>query len=368
MLSIIKPGQVVPDVLHHDEALTDPKIRVGTYAGQDHIRRDAPRAWSNGGSQLDQYYLLGQPMWLSGTEVEIGYDSAEVFRWRLRDTARGAAERSGVSQRYVLDMCTAFGAGAPLLYVGGLVSSVEDMKHLPDGSVLYNGHPDQPKFLSVYEWAEGELHHLLGPEGRPQGVPMTIHTMPGMEDAKPDMTPADDITLSRIALRAWRVGKTYKNRHGWCGVFENCLAALGINHDTVSAAGTTQGPGDELRDEQITRMPEGTLLWHSFRGGDGMAVYIRDDSARNMLKTRRLWGYNDNERNSNEIMTILSTPEEPMVGFNVAGVALRTMPEGTVYHRVGYDAIRTRGQDHQFGIEAWATYAITHFPIEENAA
>lgn len=370
MHTIIKPGQVLPDILHHDPSIPE-KAWVGTSRTNRVYSKQGPRSWGDSGSFVDPYHLVGTPMYLAGNEeVPITLASPEVFLWRLRDVALAAAERSGVSERTVTEMCSAFGAPEPLLYEGGIVSSHRDMLSLPAGTTLYFGHPSVTTTMSVWEWDGDQLQHLVGrTQHRADGSPLTIHKMPG-EHGTPNMEPGDDATISRLALRAWRVGKTYKSRHGWCSVFENCLHMLGIDNESVATAGTTLGPGDEVSGEAaIAALPEGTILYHLFRNTEAVAFFIRDNSARNAAKTRRLWGHNDTGRNSTAIMTIVSTPEEAIVGVPCMGSVLRNAPDGTLYHRTGYNTVYTKGDEMRDRvIDHWGHYTITHIVTEENAA
>jgi len=365
MHTLIKPGQVLPDPLHHDPTIPV-KAGVGVYAGHPSYTKLAPRAWGDENHWIDPHHMIATPMYLTGREeVEVALDSAEVFTWRLRDTALAAAERNGVSQRVVHEMCVAFGATEPLLYPGGLVSNMRDIATLPAGAVLYAGHPETPRTLNVYEWDGECLQHLLGQyTRRPEGMPLTIRTLPDAQ--RPVTEPADDLTLSRIALRAWRVGKTYQKRQGWCSVFNYCLTALGIDDQSVHDAGEIRGPGDVVESRaSIASLPEGTLLFHRFRSSGALMVFIRDNSVHNEARTRRLWGHHDNGRNSHDTMTVAATPEEPIVGIGVSGAELTTMPAGTQYRRTGYDTTHTIGDG--CSINDWSSYTVIHFPIEEKA-
>ena len=281
---------------------------------------------------MDPYYLNG-PSWLREVpdheSVDIPLESVEQFRWRLRDAALGAAERSGIHIRPVIEMCSAFGATSPLFTVGGVVSSDADIRTLPDGTVFYTGHPDIPQSLSVFERKDGVTTMLMGGRDRTAGQPTTIYSIP--EFRSPEISEvADDDTLTRIALRAYRVGKTYQKNNSWCSVFDNCLVGLGITDKIFTTIGaTTKGPGDTLTKEQVARMAEGTILWWPWRSGQAFAVYIRDDSARNRSKTRRLHGWNDDGGNTHDTMTVVQTPEEPMT-WRMNGVMAVHLPDGVV--------------------------------------
>lgn len=363
MQTLIKPGQLIPDIGFNDAAIPiNTMVGTAAYRASDYSKT-GPKTWQ----RMDPYFLIANPMYLGGrrNEIEIPMPSADVWLWRIRDTALAAAERSGVSDRTVNEMCVQFGAAAPLLYVGGTVSNKHDMRSLPDGSTLYFGHPDDPKSVNVYEWAEGDLHHLLGVyTHRPEGTSMTIRSMPGTQVPEPDLTPTTQEQWARLSLRAWRVGKTYQDRHGWCGVFQNCLTSLGINDESVAKAGTVRGPGNEISgDVAIASIPEGSLLFHRFRNSDAIALYLRDDSARNLARTRRVWGHGDTGRNSHSTMTIASTPDEPdLVAMGVTGTELQTMPAGTVYRRSGYSTTYTLGRDAD--PVTYLHYSVVSIPIE----
>ena len=369
MIATVKVGDQFPDVSHRSDLLPVGSMIATHRTHGDRYTQVAPRVWTNqsNNGMIDGYYLT-VPLWLKDIgerdEITLPPESAGHFRWRLRDTALGAGERSGVAIRPIEAMCAEFGADVPYFQVGGIVTSKTDIKRLPTGSVIYAGHPDVPKLLNVWEVGSGGvLVHLMGPAaGLDGGRPATIYSMPGAVQVPESEEPASDEALARIALRAFRIGKTYQHRQNWCAVFNNCLDGLGINDSLLSTIGvTTKGPGDELRREEVGRMPEGTILWHRWRVGQAFAVYRREDGTRGVSKTRRLFGVGDDGSNTHDLMTVVSTPEEPMA-WTVTGWEMRHFPDGTVVRgseQFTLDADTRRNRV----IENWHTYAVVSVPL-----
>jgi hypothetical protein len=258
-------------------------------------------------------------------------ESAEQFLWRLRDTTLAAAERHGVNFNACLRLVAEFGSGAPRLMVGEVVSNGHDIKALPVGSIVYSGHPDKPRWMNVWEMAaHHDLVHVTGTRSdRYAGLPVTIYSMPGTPELVAER-PASEEQIARIGLRAWRVGKSYKSSQGWCSVFEHTIRALGINDELVAKAGTTHGPGDTMTRDEARLLPEGTLLRWEWRNRAAMAVYVREDSASNRSRTRRIWGWEDDNENSHDSMIVCRTPTEPMA-WVANGLYLRHMPNGVVF-------------------------------------
>lgn len=366
MIHTVKVGDQFPDVSHRSNLLpVGSRINTALSRRGESYTQEAPRVWVNGhhGNMIDGYYL-SIPLWVSDLagrdEVTLPAESAAHFRWRIRDTALGAGERSGVRIHAIEAMCAEFGADVPYFKVGSIVTSKTDIKRLPTGSVVYAGHPDVPKFLNVWEIGPAaSMIHLMGPcPMLDNGRPVTIHSMPGVSQV-PEEEPADDEALARIALRAFRIGKTYQRKENWCSVYNNCLDGLGINDSLLTTIGvTTKGPGDTLGKEEVARMPEGTLLWHRWRTGQAFAVYVRDDGARGRSRTRRLFGEGDDGSNTHDLMTVVETPEEPLA-WSVSGREARHFPEGSVLRGA---EVFTLTEDRRREIESWHHYAVVSVP------
>jgi len=344
MIRLVKPGELFPDLIHHGDLLPlGTTIRIGSRTGGRYEKR-APRTWVDSASSggIDTYYLNG-PNWLDQVDteqVEIPLESVESFRWRMRDSALGAAERSGVTIAPVIEMCNAFGAGNPRFTEGGIVSSNVDINQMPNGSVLYSGHPDVPSQMSVFEIKNQMLYRILGTRDRQPGHPMTIYSLPGYTPPEPEVV-ADDDTLTRIALRVYRVGRTAQKNNSWCSVFNHCMTGVGITEQVLAKIGaTTRGPGDTLDREQIALLPEGSILWWPWRSGKGFAVYIRDDSARGLTKTRRLYGWNDDGANTHGHMIVVQTPDEPMA-WRINGAMAQHLPDGVFVRLHGTTQVLT---------------------------
>jgi len=207
---------------------------------------------------------------------------------------------------------------------------------------------------------DNRLVLVMGRLDRGSGQPMTIYSIPGYVPSAPALV-ADDETLTRIALRAFRVGKTYQRNNSWCSVFDNCLKGLCINDEVLSSIGaTTHGPGDTLDPTQIARMPEGTILWWPWRSGRALAVNIRDDESRNRTRTKRLYGWDDDGANTHGHMIVVQTPDEPMA-WRINGTMAEHLPDGVTVRIQGADQLldeRTRGQ-----LLSYLDYQVTRWPL-----
>lgn len=367
MTVTIEPGQVLPDVPHFGGLFP-----LGTDIAQslttEHyvFTNEAPTTWmaKQDHVRMDNYYF-SQPLYLrSGSEVTIPSETARQFYWRLRDSALGAAERSGVRISAVQDMCRDFGADEPLLVPGGVVSSKTDLKLLPRGSVVYLGHPDRPDVLNVWEVNDqGGTTTVLGTDYLHSGTPVTIHSIPGVEpvvDTDPVLTPEQ---WARIALRAWRVGKNYQANQGWCSVFDYMLTSLGITEATVAPASESKaGPGEVVDRICAAQMPEGTLLWHQWRGSLRFAVYQRVAGARNSAGTKRVCGWDDDGENSHDAMRVIATPSEPML-WKLTGLQLAQLPDGTTYRHYGSTEERTLDAVGRAALLDRHTYSVLELPV-----
>jgi hypothetical protein len=141
------------------------------------------------------------------------------------------------------------------------------------------------------------------------------------------------------------------------------MTCLGFTEKMLALAeGDGPTPGDEVAgNEQIAALPEGTLLYWAFRTG-GNAVYVRDDSARNMAKTRRVWGHDDSEQNSHTRMVVAKLPgeEESFMHWRVVGRVLDRMPTGVRYLNAS-GVERTLGDGHPVSI--YDSYTVVDWAV-----
>lgn len=367
MFTTATVGQRIPDVPH----LT-PLLPVGTQVnthrnGGTRFALVAPRTWDMNGGPADPYYM-NQKLFLTRLgdgldELTIPKDSARRFRWRLRDTALGAADRSGVHMGPVLNLCAAIGATEPLFEEGGVLTNRTDLDALPEGTVYYQGHPDKPEWLNVWEVDQHGTHHqIMGRGSHREGCIRTIHTLPNYTPIAPE-APAEEAVIADISARAWREGKKWQTTAGWCGVFNQCLDSLAINEEDVRDMGALPfRAGDQVDRDRAARVPEGSLLFWRWRNDAGFAVYQRDDTmTRVTARTRRIWGYGDDNENSHGHMTVAQVPGEEMA-MEVRGSILQQMPEGVEFHRSGYTATHRVGDD-DYRIDTWGNYIVTGWPL-----
>ena len=327
MITSVKTGELFPDLAHNGDVLPEGSVISAGVNGQRFTTR-APRTWTPDHRRSTITPYLSNLMYLceGPDEVVLPPVSASEFRWRLRDSALAAADRSGIDHNPVLALASQFGASAPLLQVGGVLSNRIDIEALPVGSVIYSGHPSMPEVLSVWTRHEDQLRHTFGPDRqRENGQPVTIFSMPDPPTVLREPV-ADPVTLAKIAVQAWRLGRVFQRKYSWCNVFDQTLLTLGINDAAVSFIGeSVRGPGDTLDRAQTALLPEGSLLWWSFRSGVGFSVYRRDDTAKNKSRTRRVFGWQDNGEQSHDRMTVVQTPAEPML-WSLSGYWLAALP------------------------------------------
>lgn len=364
----VKVGDRIPDVPHLTPLLPLDTRVASSRGGGTTFTLVAPRSWSGdgGGSPADPYYM-NQSLYVRRLgdgldQFEIPKESERRFRWRLRDTALGAADRSGVNLRPVNDMLNAIGATEPIFEEGGIVVNNTDLATLPEGSVFYQGHPDKPEWMIVWEVGRGGQHHqIMGNASRREGGIRTIHTLPGYTPA-PAEPPAEEAVLNNIRARAWKIGRQYAQSAGWCGVFGQCLDSLGINESDIKDLGALPySNGDQVDRDSAARVPEGSLLFWKWRNSDGFALYQRDDTmTRVAARTRRVWGTADDNENSHGHMTVCQVPGEEM-SMEVPGHIVQRMPEGVTYHRAGYTTVRVTGDGHT--PDHWSNYVVTGWPL-----
>lgn len=365
MSMTVRLGDQFPDAVHNGETLPLGSIIRPVYADRgDGFERQAPNTWVNihnrsvvaAGHQLSRHLLLDGAA--GATEVTIPPESVERLRWRLRDAALAAAERSGIGFPAVLSMAATFDAPEPMLTVGGVVSNGYDLDHLPVGTVVYGGHPSEPRWMNVWTKGENYLEHTFGPSpARTAGEPVTIFSLP--VEPTPEPPPADGLALAKAAMRAWRVGRTYQRRYRWCSVFQDTLDSLGITDKGLMrlTGESPHGVGDILDREQVGLLPEGTLLWWRWRRGGGLAVYLRTDEARNKSRTRRVFGFDDNGEQSHDRMEVLQTPDEEMV-WTLPGHQLLRLPDGVWFCRPGDSEVLILGSDTRIQVATYLFYSI----------
>jgi hypothetical protein len=257
----------------------------------------------------------------------------------------------------VLDLLGRLGADRPRFGLGQPICNSHDIGFLPDGATLYAGHPSKPKRLTVYRKINGGLLPVLGSGGRAIGAPLVLYEADGIDEL-PTPTQADPKALATAAVRAWRIGKQFKQQQGWCDVFEYTLTALGIDDKTVEQAGEIMTTvGETVSPEQCARLPLGSLLAHNFDRG-GIAIYQRVEGKRNMAQTQRVWGYDDNLRNSNPVMQVIWMPGQQL-RYQIAGRYVRALPDGVTVS--GYSRTYTTPVS-ATDFQDWRVHTITDWP------
>jgi len=172
VITTVQPGTVFPDFAHlghlipegqgistYEQAL-DPRWEVVAPRVLRGVDYDRP-------VQPDPFYISAQ-VYLTRRcdEIALPQETKEQFKWRIRDTALAAAERAGVHIDPVVEMVERFGAGLPTFREGDVVSNMHDIATLPQGTVLYFGHPSVSQSINVFEVNDVEaLDPVLSPRG-----------------------------------------------------------------------------------------------------------------------------------------------------------------------------------------------------------
>lgn len=368
MIRTFKVGDPYPDLLHQGTFLPL-GAKVTTSSDRRSFEQLAPGVWRSDltGDFLHPYFTH-LPFRLNflpdgQEEVRLPGESTGAYLWRIRDAALSAAERSGVHLRPVEELAESIGATEPRFELGHLVGSAHDALKLPQGSLLYTGDPSYPKHFTVYKVRDRRLVKMLGPDERQGGEPFTLYSAPGNLPAIPTEPEASEIDLAKLALKTWRLGKVWKRRQNWCGVFDTALDALGINDASIAATGeTSKVVGDMVSRDQAALLPERTLLgWVSSRDPHRWVVFRRDNRhTRNTSRTVRVLGRDGETLNSTPNMLIIKLPNERMQ-WQVGGSVLQGMPRGT-----RYTAIRDGNEVHELDPDrpphAWYHYRIVDLP------
>ena len=365
LTTTVKTGQQIPDFLHNHRLLPPgSQINRGGY----HYTVDAPGVFSitnrnsHGDFSQNHWGLPFELAKLDADHLQLPEYDTETLLWRIRDAAISAAERSGVHLYPVIEMVDAIGCTTPRFRLGEVISNHHDMTYLPDKSVLYCGDPSKPGRFTVYRMRNQALQPVLGMmANRQPGSPVVLYEAKGIDAAPSEVTPADKVEVARLALKAWRIGKRYKARQNWCGVFDETLSMLGIDDSVAETAGECgRTVGEILTKEQVAHLPVGTLLAWQFDRSDAVAVYRRvvAESVRNVSGTRRIWGTDAAERNNHEQMTIIQMPGD-QAHWRVNGRVINQCPPGVRFY-LNTDPANVMTTPHE--VPYWQSYLVVEWP------
>jgi hypothetical protein len=136
-----------------------------------------------------------------------------------------------------------------------------------------------------------ELQFLMGYERYDQYTILKVLTHPEGEKASwlsSDSEP-DAEELLKFKKKAWQITREVKGQTGWCGVLEDIVKRAGVTAEVESV----ELPSKALKAEEVAALPVGTVLRYASLGSSSSVLYVRDDSADNPAKTRKIGGTMD---------------------------------------------------------------------------
>ena len=228
---------------------------------------------------------------MPGTQAarEQGEETLEEFKARFRTTVYAAQQSAGVNRTPVTNALRKLGVETTPTVAPGMPVTIADARlvgELPVGTVLTWGQ-DPTKFREYALYGKthnGDMVKMLGGADPDYYTVLRAIIVPGVEAV--ERTPCSESEHQQIRefmARAWEVGVQAKESQGWCGEYERAMERCGIN------ASVAHEPSRGQTAEQVAALPEGTIL-RVCLGATSSVLYIRDDSADNPAKTRRLGG------------------------------------------------------------------------------
>ncbi len=300
------------------------------------------------------------------------------YMWKFRCNALSGAVENGVS-------IEATRKGLRLLAIpdeweigpGVVLHTHDQYTPIPNGTVVCNQSitdPDSEHYSLFMRAGSNRWHTLLGRAAH--GRDLVVVQAPGVTET-PAWWAAVGTEESRqevaeFKARAWRIGQKIKSEQSWCGVYENVVARVGVNRDCLTAVKYQGlGIGDRVTPNAVAALPDNTLFL--FRGSDDetrWAVYVRDDAATNLTRTRRLAGHRGNSErplgNYATGMTIAALPDltGTSQGWAIpegSDEILTLMPPGTLMEYGGTRYMKAHdGRFHAYragmGVPATGTY------------
>lgn len=250
------------------------------------------------GHILLEYLPPGSPINLEGIEEETPAadetpptETFEAYVQRFRTVTFGQAQRSGVSLVPIERALTALEAPTPEPSVGMALHSSDYalISTLPQGTVAQTGEPEDWTNHGLFGIKDGSVLHLLGGVQDARSKLLTVTGLPGSADpaewAAREAT-TDDVRLIRdFKARAHEIGQKAKRENSWCGDYEAAMERMGIS-DVDAAMFST----DPLTAEEVSALPEGSILRYAAEGMGASVLYRRDNRSTNPCRTTRIGG------------------------------------------------------------------------------
>lgn len=254
--------------------------------------------------------------------------TVDEFKSILRTTAWASQQGAGVNRAPVANALAALSVTEVEPMIGVSVNQYDHayQKKLPDGTVLATQRGDTShEHYTVYVWKGGTLRRVLGnARGLQTYENLYIIDIPGGKTAPWLGSDAEPGEVLRFKQLAWKQAMATKRSTGWCGEVESAMSRCSVD------AGVAQATVDPLiSPEAVAARPVGTLLRYGASNGIDSVLYVRDDSADNPAKTRRVVGTLPGSWSQH--MAVVWRVEEPRMQVKVLSKEeMRAMPVGTV--------------------------------------
>lgn len=227
------------------------------------------------------------------------------YKWLFRDNVRRGSQGSGTGIREVEQAIERLGLQDELFPLGhGLpMSNNLDTEALPDGATMMFAEPGV-RTWNVHRREGGQWHRLVGQRAWNSNYPGgVLDSLDGVTREVPawwaeNGTEADEAAVMDFMRAAWAFGVKAKNNHGWCSTFDNIMSRIGITATSTRRRSTNgMNLGDWVDPLTCSQLPPGTILmWtHNEYPATRWVYYVRDDTANNAARTRRLFGHRDDD-------------------------------------------------------------------------
>lgn len=262
-----------------------------------------PAAGSYNTSQFSPGYnsVLSLPEGTTIVPIKDPVEKATVTQYQqeFKEYALSSGRNHSISTTIVEGILERLGitdGDSPVYGEGGSINN-STLASLPVDSLVYTGRVGGPE-LTIWRVVDhhGGTLRVLGPLASPPTRVNVMHRPDGAKhEPQREGDNSDAEQIAEFKARAWRLGVQAKRRHGWCSTYESVMSGFGIDESCLAAvkfAGFSLG--DTVNSADCASLPVGTVLkWTHSDNPTWFCYYIRDDSASNAAKTRRLYGWRE---------------------------------------------------------------------------
>jgi hypothetical protein len=250
----------------------------------------------------------------------------DQFKQLFRTTVMGAQQGSDVDRDPVIEALDGLKVPEfePAVGMAACVYDYEFLGAMPENTLLATTlDPAAPNYGVYRKHASNSLTHLLGnPNGYNGYTTLYVVEMPG-ENTDPPWagSESEPDKVLEFKAAAWKMAQVVKSKTGWCGEVYQAVRRCGVD------ASHTRNDSSGHNPEQVAALPSGTVL--RYRHGESVdtALYVRDDTAENPAKTRRIAGTLPGSWAQS--MVVVHSPGRTMRIDVVSHQELETMPLGT---------------------------------------